>query len=177
MLRDAELMDSMLYKNLQHLRDASHAPERGLIDLDSVLQTVCDQYVDLGHDVTYRGGQHQIILGSLTEMQRVFNNLVENAVTHAKEVVVTLQQPSPDVIRVDVADDGPGIPANIRNRVLEPFVRGEPARNMNEHVGFGLGLSIVRSLVEELGGSLQLLDREPHGLIARVVLPRAFAKS
>lgn len=177
MLRDAELMDSMLYKNLQHLRDASHAPERGLIDLDSVLQTVCDQYVDLGHDVTYRGGQHQIILGSLTEMQRVFNNLVENAVTHAKEVVVTLQQPSPDVISVDVADDGPGIPANIRSRVLEPFVRGEPARNMNEHVGFGLGLSIVRSLVEELGGSLQLLEREPHGLVARVILPRAFAKA
>jgi len=176
MLHDAELMDSMLYKNLQHLRDAQHAPGRGLIDLDSVLQTVSDQFIDLGHDVTYNGGQHQIILGSLTEMQRVFNNLVENAVTYAKKVVITLDQPSPEIIRVDVADDGPGIPAENKMRVLEPFVRGEPARNMNDHSGFGLGLSIVRSLVEEVGGGLQLLDQRPHGLIARVTLPRAFAK-
>jgi signal transduction histidine kinase len=176
MLHDAGLMDSMLYKNLQHLRDAKSAPDRGLIDLDSVLQTVSDQFADLGHDVTYRGGQHQIILGSLTEMQRVFNNLVENAVTYAKKVVITLDQPSPEVIRVDVADDGPGIGAENKQRVLEPFVRGEPARNMNDHSGFGLGLSIVRSLVEDVGGGLQLLDHEPHGLIARVTLPRAFAK-
>ena len=176
MLRDADLMDSMLYKNLQHLRDAKSAPDRGLIDLDSVLQTVSDQFVDLGHDVTYRGGEHQIILGSLTEMQRVFNNLVENAVTYAKKVVITLDQPSPEIIRVDVADDGPGIQAEKKQRVLEPFVRGEPARNMNDHGGFGLGLSIVRSLVEDVGGRLQLLDHQPHGLIARVTLPRAFAK-
>jgi signal transduction histidine kinase len=176
MLHDADLMDSMLYKNLQHLRDAKSAPDRGLIDLDSVLQTVSDQFVDLGHDVTYRGGQHQIILGSLTEMQRVFNNLVENAVTYAKKVVITLDQPSPEVIRVDVADDGPGIRTENKQRVLEPFVRGEPARNMNDHSGFGLGLSIVRSLVEDVGGGLQLLDHKPHGLIARVTLPRAFAK-
>jgi len=176
MLHDADLMDSMLYKNLQHLRDARQAPGRCLIDLDSVLQTVSDQYIDLGHDVTYRGGQHQIILGSLTEMQRVFNNLVENAVTYAKKVVITLDQPSPEIIRVDVADDGPGIQAENKQRVLEPFVRGEPARNMNDHSGFGLGLSIVRSLVEDVGGGLQLLDHEPHGLIARVTLPRAFAK-
>jgi signal transduction histidine kinase len=177
MLHDVDLMDSMLYKNLQHLRDARHAPERGLIDLDSVLQTVCDQYIDLGYDVTFRGGQHQIILGSLTEMQRVFSNLVENAVTHAKAVIVTLRQPSPELIQIDVEDDGPGIAAGRKSAVLEPFVRGEPARNMNDHVGFGLGLSIVRSLVEESKGSLELLDREPQGLIARVTLPRAFPKN
>ncbi len=174
MRHDAELMDSMLGKNLQYLRDASQTPDRGPIDLDSVLQTVCDQFADLGHDVSYRGAGRQIILGSLTEMQRVFNNLVENAVTHAKQVVVTLDQPSPQLIQVDVADDGPGIPGESKLRVLEPFVRGEPARTMNEHCGFGLGLSIVRSLVQEVGGGLQLIDREPRGLIARVTLPRAF---
>jgi signal transduction histidine kinase len=177
MLHDAELMDSMLYKNLQHLRDARRAPDRGLIDIDSVLQTVCDQYADLGHDVVYRGGEHQIISGSLTEIQRIFGNLVENAVTHAKKVIITLDQPTSELIRIDVEDDGPGIPAHLKSRALEPFVRGEPARNMNERAGFGLGLSIVRSLVVELGGSVELIDRKPHGLIARVTLPRAFAKA
>lgn len=175
MRHDAELMDSMLGKNLQHLREARQAPHVCPIDLDSVLQTVCDQFADLGHDVTYRGGRGHVILGSLTEMQRVFNNLVENAVTHAKQVVITIDQPSAQLVRVDVADDGPGIPGDGKTRVLEPFVRGEPARTMNDHCGFGLGLSIVRSLVQEAGGGFQLLDREPRGLIARVTLPRAFA--
>jgi len=177
MLQDIELMDSMLYKNLQHLRQARKTPEQSLIDLDSVLQTVSDQFVDLGRDVTYRGGKHQMIRGSLTDLQRVFNNLIENAITYAGKVVVAVEEPSTDVVQIDVMDEGPGISAQDKARVIEPFVRGQPARNMNEHGGFGLGLSIVRTLVEEVGGTLQLLDREPHGLIARVILPRAFVES
>jgi signal transduction histidine kinase len=177
MLQDIELMDSMLYKNLQHLRQARKTPEQSLIDLDSVLQTVSDQFVDLGRDVTYRGGKHQMIRGSLTDLQRVFNNLIENAITYAGKVVVAVEEPSADVVQIDVMDEGPGISAQDKARVIEPFVRGQPARNMNEHGGFGLGLSIVRTLVEEVGGTLQLLDREPHGLIARVILPRAFVES
>jgi len=175
MLADADLMDSMLLKNLQALRDGGPSPDRGPIDIDSVLQTVCDQFADLGHKVSYDGGRHQVILGSLTELQRAFTNLVENAVSHAEEVVVTLSQPSAKLVQVDVSDDGPGIPDADKARVLEPFVRGEPARTVTDRSGFGLGLSIVRSLVDELGGRLELIDRSPHGLIARVTLPRACA--
>jgi signal transduction histidine kinase len=177
MLQDVELMDSMLYKNLQHLRHACKTPEQSLIDLDSVLQTVSDQFVDLGHDVTYRGGSRQMIRGSLTDLQRVFNNLIENAVTYGEKVVVAVEGPWAGVVQIDVMDEGPGISTQDKARVIEPFVRGQPARNMNEHGGFGLGLSIVRTLVEEVGGTLELLDREPHGLIARVILPRAFVGS
>ncbi|HYA81477.1 MAG TPA: ATP-binding protein [Methylocystis sp.] len=176
MLHDIELMDSMLYKNLQHLKCGAEAPEKSFIDLDSLLQTVSDQFADLGHDVSYRSGGRRVILGSMTGMQRVFNNLVENAVTYAKTVTITLHQPNAQSVCVEVADDGPGIAPQDRARMLEPFERGDAARNMNSHGGFGLGLSIVQSLVEEVGGGLQLLNREPHGLIARVTLPLAFAK-
>jgi signal transduction histidine kinase len=177
MLHDINLMDAMLYKNLQNLRAERPVSERRLIDLDSVLQTVADQFSDLGHEVVYHGGDHQMILGSITEMQRVFSNLVENALTYARNVEISVGNAGRDATKVEVADDGPGIPNESKASVLEPFVRGQPARNMNEHSGFGLGLSIVRSLVESHGGTVQLLDREPHGLIARVVFPRADASS
>ena len=177
MLHDINLMDAMLYKNLQNLRAERRVSERRLIDLDSVLQTVADQFSDLGHEVVYHGGDHQMILGSITEMQRVFSNLVENALTYARNVEISVGNAGRDATKVEVADDGPGIPNESKASVLEPFVRGQPARNMNEHSGFGLGLSIVRSLVESHGGTVQLLDREPHGLIARVVFPRADASS
>ena len=55
--------------------------------------------------------------------------------------------------------------------MLEPFVRGDDARNMDEASGFGLGLSIARTIVLAHGGELSLHDRQPRGLIVRIQLP------
>jgi signal transduction histidine kinase len=173
MLQDINLMDSMLRKNLQYLRAESDKADYSLIDLDSVLQTVADQFTDIGRKVTYFGGARQMIVGSLTDMQRVFTNLVENGVNHGEEVEIHIEEVSPETLQVDVLDNGPGVPDALKQTVFEPFVRGEPARTVGSHSGFGLGLSIVRSLVENHDGTVELLDRRPHGLIVRVRLPRA----
>ncbi len=174
MLHDVELMDSMLHKNLLYLRGEQQGAERSLIDLDSVLQTIADQFADMGHTVVYTGGAHQTVYGSLTELQRLFSNLVENAVSHGTQAVISAAAPKRGFIEVEIADDGPGIPAAQRTRLVEPFARGELARTVGARSGFGLGLSIVKSLAEKAGGRLELLDAKPHGLIARVALPAAF---
>jgi signal transduction histidine kinase len=171
MMRDISLMDAMLRKNLEHLRAESDRADYSLVDIDSVLQTVADQFADLGYKVNYRGGAHYMILGSLTEMQRVFTNLVENAIHHAGAVEIDVRPIGEEGLQIDVMDDGPGIPDSEKAAIFEPFVRGEPGRTISNHTGFGLGLSIVRALVEHHGGGVELLDREPHGLIVRVVLP------
>lgn len=173
MLHDVDLMDAMLRKNLQYLRAESDKTDYSLIDLDSVLQTVVDQFTDMNYKVSYAGGGRQMMIGSLTDMQRVFTNLVENAVHHASEVDVRIDESQPGKLQVDVIDDGPGIAEDQKPSVFEPFVRGEPGRTMDSHSGFGLGLSIVRSLVERHGGTVSLLDRKPNGLVVRVTLPRA----
>ncbi|BBU61330.1 two-component sensor histidine kinase [Methylosinus sp. C49] len=170
MLHDVDLMDSMLYKNLLYLREERYRHTQEIVDLDSVLQTVADQFADLGHDVAYEGDGRRMVNGSLVDLQRVFANLIENAVTHGRHVVISVARGAEEGVQIDVSDDGPGIPDAEKDEVVEPFVRGRPGRNLNEHAGFGLGLSIVRALVEEAGGSLRLLDREPHGLVARVTL-------
>jgi signal transduction histidine kinase len=72
---------------------------------------------------------------------------------------------------IDLEDDGPGISDARKQMMLEPFVRGDDARNMDEAVGFGLGLSIARSIVLAHGGELSLHDRQPNGLVVRVQLP------
>jgi signal transduction histidine kinase len=173
-MRDVDLMDAMLFKNLQYLRaEGDDKSDCSLVDLDSVLQTVADEFCDLGHHVTYHGDGHQMVFGSLCDVQRIFTNLVENATHHAKTVDIYIAEGPGALIEVDVVDDGPGMSGEGKNTAFEPFVRGQPGRTLDEHSGFGLGLSIVRSLVENHGGSVSLLDREPNGLIARVCLPRA----
>jgi signal transduction histidine kinase len=74
-------------------------------------------------------------------------------------------------LTIDVEDDGPGISDARKDIMLEPFVRGDDARNMDEAAGFGLGLSIARSIVLAHGGELSLNDRQPRGLIVRIQLP------
>jgi signal transduction histidine kinase len=76
---------------------------------------------------------------------------------------------------IDIADDGPGIPDERKAAMLEPFVRGEDARTMDETAGFGLGLSIAQSIVAAHGGRLMLLDNAPKGLRVRLLLSDARA--
>jgi signal transduction histidine kinase len=78
---------------------------------------------------------------------------------------------SPERAIIDVEDDGPGISDAHKDDMLEPFARGDSARNMDEAAGFGLGLSIARAIALAHGGELSLHDREPHGLIVRIQIP------
>lgn len=174
MLRDIDLMDVMLFKNLQYLKaEEDHRSDYALIDLDSVLQTVANEFCDMGHVVRYAGGRHEMVFGSLSDLQRVFTNLVENAIHYGGGVDICIEQSPENFIQVDVADDGPGMSDDEKATAFEPFVRGQPGRTLDSRSGFGLGLSIVQTLVARHGGSVALLDRSPRGLIARVRLPHA----
>lgn len=173
MLKDLRNMEAMLTKNLEFLRDGDAARERQPVDIDSLLLSLADEFNETRQQVVFNGGARRTVLGSLPELRRLFANLIENGARYGKRVVISVRAPSPDAVEIDVADEGPGIPAADRERVLEPFVRGEAARNMNANEGFGLGLSIACVLAERADGNLALLDNDPHGLVARVRLPLA----
>ena len=175
MLRDLRSMDHMLKQNLEFLRDGDAPPDCGPIDIDSLLQTLADEFSEAGKAVAFLGGPRQVVLGSFAELQRLFSNLIENACRYGERVKISVRETAPDAADIDIADDGPGIAPQDRARVLEPVARGEAARNMNENEGFGLGLSIARSLAQRANGELMLLDNVPHGLLVRVRLPLAGA--
>jgi signal transduction histidine kinase len=103
-------------------------------------------------------------------LNRAVTNLVENAVCYGAGGLVRLTA-APNLVVIAVEDEGPGIPDGRKGAMMEPFVRGDAARSMDGRSGFGLGLSIARSVAAAHGGSLTLLDREPKGLIARIELP------
>jgi signal transduction histidine kinase len=134
------------------------------------LQLVADQFADIGHKVVYDGPEHAMATGRPDDLHRSITNLVENAVRFGTETTIRLIM-SPDIVTIEVEDDGPGISDARKDTMLEPFVRGDAARNIDEAAGFGLGLSIARTIVQAHGGKLSLNDRQPHGLIVRTELP------
>jgi signal transduction histidine kinase len=170
MLSDLDQMRSMLESVLSFLRNDRKLESMTLVDIAITLELVTDQFADMGHRVAYDGPAHAMATVRPDDLHRSVTNLVENAVRFGAEAMIRLRM-SPDTATIDVEDDGPGI-ADARKRVmLEPFVRGDDARNMDEAAGFGLGLSIAHAIVLAHGGELSLNDRQPHGLIVRIELP------
>jgi signal transduction histidine kinase len=170
MLEDLDQMRSMLESVLSFLRNDRKLESMTLVDIASTLQLITDQFSDIGHKVTYDGPDHAMATVRPDDLHRSVTNLVENAVRFGAEATIRLRVAA-DRLTIDVEDDGPGISDAQKKNVLEPFVRGDDARNMDEASGFGLGLSIANAIVLAHGGALSLHDGQPHGLIVRIQLP------
>ncbi len=170
MLHDLDQMRSMLESVLSFLRNDRKLEAMTLVDVASTLQLVTDQFADMGHKVAYDGPQHAMAMVRPDDLHRSVTNLTENAVRFGAEATIRLRLAS-DIMTIDVEDDGPGISDERKDVMLEPFVRGDNARNMDNVTGFGLGLSIARAIALAHGGELSLHDRQPHGLIVRIELP------
>ena len=103
-------------------------------------------------------------------LRLIVDNLLDNAALHGRgeggSVKVGLERDDGRLV-VRVEDDGPGIPADERERLLEPFARGRDARPD----GTGLGLAIVAQQAALHGGDLELGDAPGGGLAVEVRLP------
>lgn len=173
-LRDLDQMNGLVEAALSFVRDgqARDSGSHSLVDLASVVQTVCDGFSDVGAPVGIERSRHVLVQGRPDELQRAITNLVDNAVKYGGRAAVRMES-SPRGVRVCVLDPGPGIPAAEREAMLQPFVRGDRARNLNEASGFGLGLSIVQAIVEAHHGRLTLENRPEGGLCAAIEMPLA----
>jgi signal transduction histidine kinase len=145
------------------------------VDAAATLQTVCDEFADAGHDVQLAASEHAAVKAQPDELRRALTNVIDNAVRYAGSATVALTQ-TPDGIVIAVQDEGPGIPDHAKAAMLQPFVRGEPARHMDGATGFGLGLSIASAIAAAHGGTLTLHDRDPRGLTVRIGLPAEEAR-
>ncbi|WP_104204443.1 ATP-binding protein [Billgrantia saliphila] len=93
-------------------------------------------------------------------LQRALQNLVANACRHAQSrVLVRLAQES-RLVRLDIEDDGPGVPAGERQTIFKPFARLDDSRTRRSG-GYGLGLSIVQKIMAWHGGSV-VVDDSPQ---------------
>jgi signal transduction histidine kinase len=101
------------------------------------------------------------VLGDRLALRRIVSNLADNALKYGAVAHVALAADE-RVLVLLVDDEGPGIPADQREILLEPFVRLETSRN-RQTGGAGLGLAVARALVEALGGTVSIGDAPGAG--------------
>jgi signal transduction histidine kinase len=169
MLNDISAIDCTVRGALTYLRDGGTSEALQLVDLPSLLQTICDGYSDTGSDVVYSGPARLNFVCRAEGLTRAVMNIIDNGVKHGNQVGVCLEKQGPEAVRIEVWDDGPGIPAELREKVFEPFFKADSARSASRG-GFGLGLSIARDIIHHQGGTITLSDRSPSGLRVCVAL-------
>jgi len=143
-----------------------------MVDFAALVRTEADDRraqggrVELSADEATRD---VIVLGDRLALRRIIANIIDNAVKYGRVARLRLQLENPAIVLI-VDDEGPGIPADRRQAMLEPFNRLETSRNRATG-GAGLGLAVVRSLVEAHDGTIGLMEAPGGGTRVRIGLP------
>lgn len=147
------------------------------IDLEELARwLVEEQRAITGRHIELHAMGRPVIAGAPEALERALGNLVSNALkyslTSSPVEVSVLSEDGAAVL--SVADRGPGIPEEDRERVLEPFER---LGGHDDVPGTGLGLTVVRSIAESHGGSVSIAARDGGGTIVSLRLPLMTATS
>ena len=177
MVSDLEQMENIVNQFLSYARH-SHE-EQELVNLGEAVEAAMSNArlsSDTSIKITSTIAPNVFVMAHPLELSRAIQNLFTNAMRYGRSedgilrlhVNAGLARDGKNAV-LSVGDEGAGLPAAERERVMRPFERGESARS--GVTGTGLGLAIVERIVRRSGGSVQLDDMTPHGLLVRVSFP------
>lgn len=145
-----------------------------LIDIKIIIEEYFKDLIEnnLSRSVVFTGESSAVINCNEHLMRQLFSNISQNILRHtpadSKVEINIAQNESNTEIVID--DSGPGIPVALRNQVFERFTRIDESRS-RETGGFGLGMSIIKSVVDKHNGQIFLEDSVFNGLRVRLIFP------
>lgn len=182
-LIDAELIDEALIPETRRMRDLvddllllARADEQQLtvrastVDLDDLLTAERTRLQTQSTLAVQASIEAVRVTGDAGQLARMVRNLVDNAARHARSVIELRCWIRGQVALIRIADDGPGIPPEHRDRVFDRFVRLDAAR-ARDGGGSGLGLAIVAEIVAAHRGTVTIDERSGGGACVTVTLP------
>ena len=176
MAADIEQVNAIIDKFLDYARSDHIQTSR--VRLDEVVKAAVfalehDERLQVKLDIP----EATMVVGDAVELQRVFANLLENAIRYGRtegtdkaEVEIAAKIKDRSVL-VKVRDHGKGVPPELLERLTQPFYRGDTARTSAS--GAGLGLAIVERTISRMGGEFALANTGTGGLAAHIKLQRA----
>jgi len=166
---DMQAMQQMLQEGLELARSLDTHEAKQLLDLDSLLDTLCSDAAEAGQQVSYVERTDARLKAHPLALRRALSNLLDNAVKYGQRAEVSLARDAHQC-HIHIRDFGPGIPPELLETVFTPFYRIEHSRS-RETGGTGLGLAIARNIVQRHNGELALSNHPAGGLQVDVVLP------
>ncbi|RUU61136.1 HAMP domain-containing sensor histidine kinase [Mesorhizobium sp. M2C.T.Ca.TU.002.02.1.1] len=170
LLQDAARLSTLADQLLDLQRLDRQAEHFGPVDLVLLARNVVVDLAPLafavGYEMAFEPAKEKLFVrGDRTAIERAVTNLIQNAIDHGgKAGRITISVRPPAVI--EVQDEGDGVPASERERIFEPFYRLHP----RDH-GAGLGLNLVRDLMQLHGGKVEVLDGKQGGACFRMIFP------
>ncbi len=171
--QDLQEMQSMVQGALDMLQGLETKESVRQINVDALLLALQNDFAELGFEVVLSGSMTEPLAAQPQGLRRLLTNLLDNSRKFAGRAWLEVAETGTDVI-FRVRDDGPGIPTEQLERVMEPYFRLEPSRGRTTG-GTGLGLSIARDIAQAHGGHLKLMNGGQGGLIAVATIPRGAA--
>lgn len=168
MIQDIADMDDIIHQFLDFVRGIEGEPTQ-MVDINMLLKSLAERHTRAAHNLVLKLARTHLVALRPLAMQRLLDNLVDNAFAYGKGTVTVRTEITADAIVVSVLDNGPGIPLAQMTRLLRPFERLDTARG-NEG-GSGLGLAIADRIAKLHKGQLELINRPQGGLEARLTLP------
>ena len=173
--RDLMEMDQLIKRVLDTARglDEAHS-ETEIIDLVDFIDGIITNFQNNTQPIEWAPGPTCTLRVSVTSLQRVLINLIDNALRYGGQngkINVRLECDEKKAT-IRILDQGPGIPADQRQAVFQPFHRLETSRSKSTG-GSGLGLAIVQQLCDAHGWQIQLLPGEAGGTEARLQITTA----
>ncbi len=171
-IREMEALTSALLER-ERIKNRTARPDHTEFDLVAMAREIVDSFADRATLVVLAESPETLLIRADAALLKVLlQNLVDNAVKFSLDdsgrVEVRLVRGEKSVT-ISIIDDGRGIPEDMTDRVLEPFVKLDPSRGHRS--GYGLGLNLCQRIVQAHKGSIEIQPREPRGTVAAVELP------
>lgn len=164
---DLEEMQSMVKETLDFAKSDFNAEKKTYFDLVSLLEVICNEFAEIGHQVTFKTKLTKAPLaGHRLALKRAFNNLIDNAIHYGQKADVYLFM-NKKRITIVIQDNGPGIKDSELERVFLPFYRGKEFSSETGLPGTGLGLAIAYDIIHNHRGKIYLKNTK-NGLMARI---------
>jgi signal transduction histidine kinase len=167
--RLAQLLEQLLV--LAKSDEQTSASRRRDVDVDALLRDVVAGTLTDHVDITLNLAGDAVVSGDRVHLERVFRNVLENAVRYAATTVEVTTFTSATAVDIRIVDDGPGIAAADCERVFERFVRLDQSRDRTTG-NSGLGLAIAREIIVAHHGTIWIDDAPGSGAHLAIRLPR-----
>jgi len=171
-IREMEGLTSALLER-ERIKGRAARPHRDKVDLVATTKAVISGFKDRAPGIELVANPESLVVTGdeallKVLMQNVFDNALKFSLEDSGRAEVRLLQDEAGV-SIIVDDDGKGVPADMSERVLEPFVKLDPSRGHRR--GYGLGLNLCQRIVQAHAGDIRIEPREPRGTHVVITLP------